>query len=282
MNCFVNSGFFGSSVSSGSGVAICGLRRLTHTEILPCRNSGLTHFTGNASSQLKRNIMTAKVTVADILANPKFPEKWPFSQKDFTRMDETDDADFYSQPRFVTHIDDSAINALKQYYAKTVPKDSIILDLCSSWISHFPDGFQKKRAVGLGMNRAELEKNSFLNEFVVQDLNKNPKLPFEDSTFDVITNAVSVDYLMKPQEIFKEMARVLKPGGIAIMSFSNRCFPSKVSQIWLNTSDAGHIFIVGSFFHYADAFQPPVSIDISPNPGKSDPMYIVQAAKKLE
>ena len=43
----------------------------------------------------------------------------------------------------------------------------------------------------------------------------------------MITNAVSVDYLAKPIEMFKEMHRVLKPGGQAIMSFSNRCFPTK-------------------------------------------------------
>ena len=45
--------------------------------------------------------------------------------------------------------------------------------------------------------------------------------------FQVITNTVSVDYLSKPIEVFKEMHRVLKPGGTAIMSFSNRCFPTK-------------------------------------------------------
>ena len=60
-----------------------------------------------------------------------------------------------------------------------------------------------------------------------------PKLPYEDNSFDVITNAVSVDYLTKPIEVFKEMHRVLKPGGQAIMSFSNRCFPTKGLNIFL-------------------------------------------------
>ncbi len=52
-------------------------------------------------------------------------------------------------------------------------------------------------------------------------------LPYEDNSFDVVTNAVSVDYLTRPLEVFREMHRVLKPGGQAIMSFSNRCFPTK-------------------------------------------------------
>lgn len=38
---------------------------------------------------------------------------------------------------------------------------------------------------------------------------------------------MSVDYLTKPIEVFQEMHRCLKPGGVAIMSFSNRCFPTK-------------------------------------------------------
>ena len=49
-------------------------------------------------------------------------------------------------------------------------------------------------------------------------------MPFEDNTFDVVTNAVSVDYLTRPLEMMKEVNRVLKPGGLAVMSFSNRCF----------------------------------------------------------
>ena len=77
------------------------------------------------------------------------------------------------------------------------------------------------------MNEEELARNPVLTEFAVQDLNSSPKLPYADNSFDVITNAVSVDYLNKPIEVFKEMHRVLKPGGRAVMSFSNRCFPTK-------------------------------------------------------
>ena len=74
----------------------------------------------------------------------------------------------------------------------------------------------------MGMNADELKANPILNEFTVQDLNKNATLPFDDDSFDCITNTVSVDYLSKPLEVFREMHRILKPGGQAIMSFSNR------------------------------------------------------------
>ncbi|KAJ0985525.1 hypothetical protein J5N97_003881 [Dioscorea zingiberensis] len=120
-----------------------------------------------------------------------------------------------------------------------------------------------------------------LTEYIVQDLNVNPKLPFPDDSFDVITNVVSVDYLTKPIEVFKEMQRILKPGGQAIMSFSNRMFWTKAISIWTSTGDVEHAWIVGAYFHYAGGFEPPVAVDISPNPGRSDPMYIICSRKKF-
>ncbi|KAK1313869.1 hypothetical protein QJS10_CPA06g01007 [Acorus calamus] len=81
-------------------------------------------------------------------------------------------------------------------------------------------------------------------------------------------------------DVFKEMQRVLKPGGLAIMSFSNRCFWTKAISIWTSTGDADHAWIVGAYFHYAGGFDPPEAVDISPNPGRTDPMYVVNARKK--
>ncbi|KAK9141912.1 hypothetical protein Syun_011312 [Stephania yunnanensis] len=155
------------------------------------------------------------------LKNVEWPEQFPFKEEDFQRFDESADSIFYEAPRFVTHIDDPAIAALTKYYAKVFPPSNSlgvsILDMCSSWVSHFPAGYKQERIVGMGMNEEELKRNPVLTEYVVQDLNVNPKLPFEDNSFDVITNVVSVDYLTKPLDVFKEMSRILKPGGLAIM-----------------------------------------------------------------
>ncbi|XP_027176822.1 uncharacterized protein LOC113775961 isoform X1 [Coffea eugenioides] len=224
-----------------------------------------------------------KGVIEEVLKNVDWPEQFPFKEEDFQRFDESSDSYFYDTPRFVTHIDDPAIAALTKYYSEVLPPSNTpgvaVLDMCSSWVSHYPKGYKQDRIVGMGMNDEELKRNPVLTEYIVQDLNVNPKLPFEDNTFDVITNVVSVDYLTKPIEVFKEMSRILKPGGLAIMSFSNRCFWTKAISIWTSTGDADHAMIVGSYFHYAGGFEPPQAVDISPNPGRSDPMYVVYSRK---
>ena len=129
------------------------------------------------------------------------------------------------------------------------------------------------------MNAAELARNGALSDYNVADLIANPVLPYPDNTFDVVTNAVSVDYLTKPLEVMREVQRVLKPGGVALMSFSNRCFPTKAIAIWTSTGDLDHIWIVGAYFHFAGGFEAPQAVDISPSKGRSDPMYVVYAKK---
>lgn len=180
------------------------------------------------------------------------------------RLDESDDEDFYAAPRFVTHIDDYAIDSLKDFYqtefqtllAGSTDKNKKlnVLDLCSSWISHLPtDNIPYGRVTGVGMNDEELRANPQLTDHICQNLNKNPLLTsLEDASYDVVCNVVSVDYLTDPLAVFTEMHRLLRPGGIALISFSNRCFATKAVNIWLRSDDIGRLSIVGSYFHYAE------------------------------
>jgi hypothetical protein len=117
---------------------------------------------------------------AELFTNPNFPPSWPYTASDFERLDESPDELFYTQPRFVTHIDDDAIAALKSFYGETLRDGTDLLDLCSSWISHLPEQYRPRQVVGLGLNDLELKKNTRLDRWVVQNLNENPVFPFAD------------------------------------------------------------------------------------------------------
>ena len=165
----------------------------------------------------------------------------PFRPEHFRKYDESDDARFYVEPRFVAHIDDTAIAALSEYYAQVLKPEHRVLDLMSSWISHLPAGYQSARAVGLGMNADELSRNPALDDWVVHDLNREPTLPFDNASFDAVLIAVSVQYLQRPLEVFAEIARVLEPGGLCVVSFSNRCFPTKAVALWQGLNMLPHL-----------------------------------------
>lgn len=197
----------------------------------------------------------------------------------FERVDESDDAQFYTQPRIVTHIDDEACNALAAWYMNNLPAGGDILDLMSSWVSHLPPDITFNRVAGLGMNAVELEENNRLTDHVVHDLTSNPVLPYDDASFDACLIAVSVQYLTRPIEVFTEIGRVLRPGGLCAVSFSNRLFPTKAIAVWRAMDDMGHARLVGYYFLEAGAFEQPEFTDISPHPGATDPLYLVTARR---
>jgi SAM-dependent methyltransferase len=194
----------------------------------------------------------------------------------FARRDEGGDAEFYSVPRFVTHIDDAAIAAVGALYEE-LGLDGEVLDLMSSWVSHFR--VPPRHLVVLGMNRDELDGNDAAIERVVHDLNANPALPFSDARFDAVVCCVSVDYLTRPVEVFAEVARVVRPGGLFVCTFSNRCFPTKAIQAWLATSDAQHCAIVAAYFREAGGWDEPVAQLRTPRDHPGDPLYAVWARR---
>ena len=143
----------------------------------------------------------------------------------FNRQDESNDANFYVEPRFVTHIDDATIDALTQYYRETLKPEHQVLDLMSSWISHLPEEESYKHITGLGMNQAELDGNPRLDERLVHNLNNEPTLPFHSESFDAVLIAVSVQYLIQPLSIFKEVARYLGQTASLSSPCHTDCFP---------------------------------------------------------
>jgi len=166
---------------------------------------------------------------------------WAYTEQDMTRINESDDKQFYEKPKFQRHLDEWALLSLKQYYGKEIEevgKKVNLLDLCSSWMSHLPDSCNLNKVLGVGMNAEELKANSQLTDFLVQDLNKQPFLTnIESESFEMVLMSCSVDYLTQPRILFSEIYRVLRPnGGTAIITFSNRYFKEKVVAVWLNAA----------------------------------------------
>ena len=222
-----------------------------------------------------------------------------FSPQHFERMDEENDRQFYLQARKVVHIDDGAIAAVSRLFSEMVPPDSVVLDLMSSWRSHWPQNHPKARLVGLGLNREEMEDNPDLDEVVVHDVNRDLELPFEDGTFDAVVITVSAQYLTHPDgtfdavvitvsaqylthpvDTFGEVNRILKPGGVFIVSFSNRMFATKAVYIWRASSDRGRVDLVGTYMEAAGNFEDIQGIFANPQdspPG--DPLFAVHSRK---
>ena len=195
----------------------------------------------------------------------------------FLRADESNDADFYSLPRLVTHIDDATIDSLTEFYRQVLSDGADVLDLMSSWVSHLPPDRTLGRVAGLGMNTAELETNPRLTEFCVHDLNVEPKLPYADASFDAVLNAVSVQYLTRPLEVYAEVARVLRPGGISVVAMSHRCFPTKAIAAFRAMDPAQRVQLVGAYHTAAGDFESPDFEDRSP--GGADPLWILRARR---
>lgn len=186
------------------------------------------------------------------------------------KLDETEDSLFYSFPRFVTHVDEGFIDQLTILYQKHLKPQTRILDLMSSWVSHLPPEIQFSHVEGHGMNQEELAKNSQLDHYFVQDLNQNLKLPLSDQDFDAVLICVSVQYLQYPEAILSEIHRILKPGGITIISFSNRMFYQKAISAWREATEPDRIELVKGYIN---------SVKINDLPGFNSPKVIASQSK---
>ncbi len=200
-----------------------------------------------------------------------------FGEDFFDRADPSPDGEFYSQPRLVTHIDDGAIAAAGDIYAR-IGIDGRVLDLMSSWISHFAS--PPNQLITLGRNGVELARNEPALGGVVADLNDRPSLPFIDNSFDHVVCAVSVDYLSRPLEVFDEVARVLRPGGLFCHVFSNRLFPTKAIKGWLHATESERVAICTEYFRRSGPAGLPGGWgepESTVERGRGDPLYAVWA-----
>jgi len=200
------------------------------------------------------------------------PPKFEF----FRRIDESDDELFYQFPRLLVHIDDGAIAKVAEIYGSLLPEGGVILDLMSSWRSHLPERIRPAKVVGLGLNRAEMADNPALSEVVVHNVNRNPRLPLDDASFDGAVMTVSVQYLTRPIEVFAEVGRVLRPGAPFVVTFSNRMFPTKAVALWHGANQDQRVTVVERYFAESGAFERVRALDFSAaTEPPSDPIWAV-------
>ncbi len=204
------------------------------------------------------------------------------------KLDATNDKLFYEHPRFVTHVDEGFIQQLTDLYRDRLKPNSRIFDMMSSWVSHLPDEVQFEHIEGHGLNAEELSRNPRFDHYFVQNLNLDPKLPLPDQSFDAVLNTVSVQYVQYPEAIFTEIYRILKPDGIAIVSFSNRMFYQKAIAAWRDGSESDRVALVKKYFQAVPGFsQPEAIVKQSQAPamfqlfgmGGGDPFYAVIATR---
>jgi hypothetical protein len=193
----------------------------------------------------------------------------------FDRIDAEDDEYFYEPQRLVFHIDDGAVAALTEFYRTALPPGGIVLDLMSSWVSHLPPEIEYAEVIGHGMNAEELAANPRLNRWFVQNLNRDPRLPLPDGGADAVTICVSVQYLQHPVEAMREALRVLQPGGLIAISFSNRCFWTKAVAVWRGLDDAGHGRLVELYLKHAGFAEIATRQLASYVEDEADPLYVV-------
>jgi len=277
---------------SGNGVEVGGLKSVEQWEESLQTVLSKAAFIGmtipgpyGQDIRIQEGIPYSPISLAIPAQQGYVPEQWPFTAGDFSRIDESPDTSMYAEPRLVNHLDESSLWRLTEAYRSifsSVPKGFSVLDLCSSWVSHYPEeSLEGARVVVHGLNQRELWANQQATERHVQDLNADAKLPWDDNSFDFVTMALSIQYMTDPRAVFSEMNRVLKPGGMAVIAHSHRCFIEKaVKAFATETYDGeGHTHTICRYFQFGPqgGWEKISSVDVSPQ--HSDPMWLVTAVK---
>jgi SAM-dependent methyltransferase len=214
------------------------------------------------------------------------------SRNSFKRHDEDHDPQFYTAPRLVGHIDTQASSLLQDIYSGILHQNDRVLDLMCSVQSHLPDNYNLSVS-GLGLNKLELRKNPILSNYLVHDLNETGLLPYSNNMFDAVVCSLSIEYLTRPREIINEVSRVLVPGGKILLSFSNRWFPPKVTELWLELHDFERMGLVLDYLLENGTFSELSTFSVRnwPRPSDdrhageistSDPIFVVAGSKKLQ
>ena len=84
---------------------------------------------------------------------------------------------------------------------------------------------------------------------------------------------VGVQYLQRPFAVFAEVRRVLKPGAPFIVSYSNRCFPTKAVAIWRALETRDQATLVGCYFDESGFAH--IRTELLVDESQGDPLVVV-------
>ena len=144
------------------------------------------------------------------------------------KLDESNDEEFYSDPKFVYHLDSNFRQNLSDLYEREIDNYSTVLDLMSSWDSYLPKRKKYKKIIGHGLNKQELEKNKVFDSYWIQNFNLNQEIPLDKESIDYCLMVAAWQYLQYPENLTREIARILNRKGKIIIAFSNRAFWHKL------------------------------------------------------
>ena len=153
------------------------------------------------------------------------------------KLDESNDQEFYSDPKFVYHLDANFRDYLSNVYKNEISDYSTVLDLMSSWDSYLPKEKKYKKVIGHGLNKQELERNKIFDTYWIQNFNLNQEIPLDNESVDYCLMVAAWQYLQYPENLTKEIARILSNQGKFIIAFSNRAFWHKAPNIWTNSNE---------------------------------------------
>ncbi len=202
------------------------------------------------------------------------------------KLDESNDEEFYSSPKFVYHLDANFRQYLSNVYKKEISNYSTVLDLMSSWDSYLPEDKKYKKVIGHGLNKQELEKNKIFDTYWIQNFNLSQEIPLVDKSVDYCLMVAAWQYLQYPENLTREIARILSPKGKIIIAFSNRAFWHKAPNIWTSSSDEERVNYVRKVL-ISNGFHEPKIIKKFNEPGlqifnflNKDPFYCLIATKE--
>ena len=202
------------------------------------------------------------------------------------KLDESNDEEFYSDPKFVYHLDENFRQYLSNVYKKEISDDSTVLDLMSSWDSYLPQEKKYKKVIGHGLNKQELEKNKIFDTFWIQNFNLNQEIPLGNESVDFCLMVAAWQYLQYPENLSREIVRILSNHGKFIISFSNRAFWHKAPNIWTSSTEEERIKYVRKVL-ISNGFNEPRIIQKFNEPAQNifnffskDPFYCLIASKK--